>query len=149
MISNLHNQLKEQGKLDMLPQILEEVPRVREAAGYVPLVTPTSQIVGTQAAFNVMQGKPYAFVSEPFRDVMMGKYGKLPGPPDSEVLKIVAKGQEPYTGRPAEYVKKVDLEKVYRENKGLIKSHRDLLLLLLFPGPAKQFLTRREEAVAA
>lgn len=149
MLSNLHNQLKEQGKLDQLPQILDEVPRVRKAAGYVPLVTPTSQIVGTQAAFNVMQGKPYAFVSEPFRDLVMGKYGKLPGTPDSEVLKIIAKGQPLFTGRPAEYVSKVDLTKVYADNDGLIESHRDLLLLLLFPMPAKQFITRRQEALAA
>ena len=149
MLSNLHNQLKEQGKLDMLPQILEEVPNVRKAAGYIPLVTPTSQIVGTQAAFNVMQGEAYKFVSEPFRDVIMGKYGKLPGPPDSEVLKKVSKGEKPYTGRPAQYVDRVNLEKVYQDNKDVIQSHRDLLLLLLFPGPAKQFLSKRKEAVAA
>ncbi|MFW6060510.1 MAG: oxaloacetate decarboxylase subunit alpha [Phycisphaeraceae bacterium] len=149
MLSNLHNQLKEQDKLDMMPQILEEVPRVRKAAGYIPLVTPTSQIVGTQAAFNVMQGEPYKFVSEPFRDVMMGKYGKLPGPPDPDVLKKVSKGEQPYTGRPAEYVEKVELEKVFQENKQLIQSHRDLLLLLLFPGPAKQFLSNRAEATMA
>lgn len=148
MLSNLHNQLKEQDKLDVMPQILEEVPRVRKAAGYIPLVTPTSQIVGTQAAFNVMQGEAYKFVSEPFRDVIMGKYGKLPGPPDPDVLKKVSKGEQPYTGRPAEYVEKVDLQAVFRENKELIRSHRDLLLLLLFPGPAKQFLGARREAVA-
>lgn len=143
MYSNLYNQLKEQGKLDELPKILEEVPRVRAAAGYVPLVTPTSQIVGTQAAFNVMQGKPYAFVSEPFRDMIMGKYGKTPGPPDAEVLKQVAKGEPPFTGRPADLVEDVDLEAVHREHKGLIRSHRDVLLLLLFPAPAKQFLEKR------
>lgn len=146
MLSNLHNQLKEQGKIDQLPEILEEVPRVRKAAGYVPLVTPTSQIVGTQAAFNVIQGEPYQFVSEPFRDLLMGKYGKLPGPADPKVLKIVSRGQEPLTQRPADHVTDTDLEKVYRENAGLIKSHHDLLLLVLFPMPAKQFLSARAGA---
>jgi len=143
MISNLHNQLKEQGKLDLLPQILEEVPRVRKAAGYLPLVTPTSQIVGTQSAFNVIQGKPYAFVSEPFRDVMMGKYGKLPGPVDPEVLAAVANGQKPFHGRPADRVDDVDLAKVYADCGDLVKSHRDLLLVLLFAAPAKKFLEAR------
>ena len=149
MLSNLHNQLKEQGKLDLLPQILEEVPRVRKAAGYVPLVTPTSQIVGTQAAFNVIQGKPYAFVSEPFRDLVMGKYGRTPGPVDPAVLEIVARGQPVSTKRPADYLDDIDLEKVYNENAELIRSHRDLLLLLLFPVPAKQFLNTQRETVAS
>ncbi|MCG8403070.1 MAG: hypothetical protein MJA84_15980, partial [Firmicutes bacterium] len=145
MLSNLYNQLKEQDKLDLMPKVQEEIPKVRKAAGYLPLVTPTSQIVGTQATFNVMQGKPYAFVSEPFRDVMMGKYGKLPGPADPEVVKTVGKGEKPFTGRPAELVPRPDLDKVYAENKDLIKSQRDLLLLLLFPMPAKQFLSKRED----
>ncbi len=145
MLSNLHNQLKEQGKLDQLPQILEEVPRVRKAVGYVPLVTPTSQIVGTQAAFNVIQGKPYGFVSEPFRDLMMGKYGRLPGPADPEVFEIVACGQPAATKRPAEYVDTIDLETVYEANADLIRSQRDLLLLLLFPAPAKQFLAKHHQ----
>ncbi len=146
MISNLHNQLKEQGKLDQMPAILDEVPRVRKAAGYVPLVTPTSQIVGSQAAFNVIQGKPYGFVSEPFRDLVMGKYGRLPGPADQDVLQIVSRGQPLFSRRPAEYVPPVDLDKVMADNQALIHSNRDLLLLLLFPGPAKNFLAKRGAA---
>ncbi len=142
MISNLHNQLKEQGKLELMPQILEEVPRVRKAAGYVPLVTPTSQIVGTQAAFNVMSGQAYSMPSQPFRDLILGKYGRLPGPVDPEVVKLVGKGEAPSLKRPAEYAPPVDLQKVYESNRGLIRSHRDLLLLLLFPMPAKQFLEK-------
>ena len=143
MLSNLHNQLKEQGKLDMLPQILEEVPRVRQAAGYVPLVTPTSQIVGTQAAFNVIQGNPYSFVSEPFRELLLGRYGRLPGPPDPAVLEKISRGEQPATKRPADYVSDIDLDDIYTKNNGLIRSHRDLLLLLLFPVPAKQFLSQQ------
>ncbi|QQE10729.1 oxaloacetate decarboxylase subunit alpha [Planctomycetota bacterium] len=148
MYSNLYNQLKEQGKLDLLDKILEEVPKVRKAAGYLPLVTPTSQIVGTQATFNIMQGKPYAFISEPFRDVMMGKYGKLPGAVDPEVLAAVSRGEQPQTGRPADYVEDIDLKKIYADDADkLIQSQRDLLLMILFPMPAKQFLTKQREAV--
>jgi pyruvate/oxaloacetate carboxyltransferase len=143
MISNLHNQLKEQGKLEMMPQILDEVPRVRKAAGYVPLVTPTSQIVGTQAAFNVIQGAPYAFVSEPFRDLVMGKYGRLPGPADADVLEKVSRGEPAFVGRPAELASRPDLDKLTSECGNLIRSQRDLLLLLLFEMPAKQFLSKR------
>lgn len=143
MLSNLYNQLKEQDKLDLLPQVQEEIPKVRKAAGYVPLVTPTSQIVGTQATFNVMQGAPYAFVSEPFRDMVMGKYGKLPGPVDKSVLEKVSRGEAAFTGRPADRVSDADLHKVFAEHSAIIKSHRDLLLTLLFPAPAKKFLTDR------
>ncbi|MEM7680558.1 MAG: hypothetical protein AAF288_01245 [Planctomycetota bacterium] len=145
MLSNLYNQLKEQDKLDLLPQVQEEIPAVRKAAGYVPLVTPTSQIVGTQATFNVMQGKPYAFVSEPFRDLVMGCYGKLPGPADPGVLQTVSRGEPAFTGRPADRVDDADLVKVFAEHGDLLQSHRDLLLMLLFPAPAKQFFTKREE----
>lgn len=149
MISNLYNQLKEQGKLEMLPQILDEVPRVRQAAGYVPLVTPTSQIVGTQAAFNVIQGQPYAFVSEPFRDLIMGKYGRPPGPVDPQTLEAVARGEKPFTGRPAELAKKPDLDRLLADAGHLIRSQRDLLLLLLFEMPARQFLEKRAAAAPA
>ncbi|MEM9419601.1 MAG: hypothetical protein AAGA25_11215, partial [Planctomycetota bacterium] len=148
MISNLHNQLKEQGQLDQLPAILEEVPRVRKAAGYLPLVTPTSQIVGTQAAFNVIQGKPYRIVSQQFRDVMMGHYGKLPGPVDPQVLAAVSDGKPPFHGRPADRVPDTDIAKLYRDCGELIKSHRDVLLLLLFPIPAKTFLEQRAKSQA-
>ncbi|TWU40291.1 Methylmalonyl-CoA carboxyltransferase 5S subunit [Novipirellula aureliae] len=144
MLSNLYNQLKDQGKLELMPKVQEEIPRVRAAAGYLPLVTPTSQIVGTQAVFNVMKDNPYELVSEPFRDVIMGKYGKLPGRPDPEVVKKCSRGQAVYKGRPADLVDDLDLEKVYQENGNLLKSHRDLLLLLLFQMPAKQFLQKRE-----
>lgn len=148
MISNLHNQLKEQGKLDQMPAILEEVIKVRKAAGYLPLVTPTSQIVGTQAAFNVIQGKPYSIVSQQFRDVMMGNYGRLPGPIDPEVLAKVSNGQSAFHGRPADRVDDADLAAVYRDGGDLIKSHRDLLLMLLFPAPAKKFLEARAASPA-
>ena len=143
MISNLHHQLKEQNQLDKMPRILEEIPRVRAAAGYVPLVTPTSQIVGTQAAFNVLQGEPYAMVTEPFRDLLMGRYGRLPAPPDPDVLKKVSRGQPPLTRRPATYVPPVDLDAMLREHGHLVRGDSDLLLLLMFPVAARKFLTDR------
>ncbi|MEM1098700.1 MAG: hypothetical protein AAGH92_07920, partial [Planctomycetota bacterium] len=146
MISNLQSQLQDQGKLDLLPQILDEIPRVRKAAGYVPLVTPTSQIIGSQAAFNIILGEPYKQVSIPFRDVVMGKFGKLPGPVDARVLEKVSGGEPPYVGRAADLVDDVDLPKVFQSNGELIRSHRDLLLLLLFPMPARTFLAKRNQA---
>ena len=149
MVSNLHNQLKEQGKLEALPAILEEVARVRKAAGYLPLVTPTSQIIGTQAAFNIIQGSPYRIVSQQFRDVMMGHYGKLPGPVDPNVLAKVTNGQPAFHGRPADRIADVDLGKITSDSHGLIRSHRDLLLVLLFPEPAKKFLRERHHRPAA
>lgn len=149
MISNLRSQLKEQGRLEQLPQILEEVPRVRAAAGYVPLVTPTSQIVGTQAAINIMQGQPYAIVTEPFRELMLGRYGKLPGSPNSQVLELVSRGRHPYVGRPSDHVADVDLAALHERYLGLITSQRDLLLLVLFPQAAEAFLKQRRERAAA
>jgi pyruvate/oxaloacetate carboxyltransferase len=143
MVSNLHHQLKEQGQLDRMQEILDEVVRVRKAAGYVPLVTPTSQIIGTQAAFNVIQGKPYGIVSQQFRDVIMGKYGHLPGPIDEDVMAMVDNGEMPFEGRPADRVPDVNMAKIYKDYGDVIKSHRDLLLVLLFPVPAKQFLANR------
>ncbi|MEM8738892.1 MAG: hypothetical protein AAGG38_10520 [Planctomycetota bacterium] len=148
MVTNLHNQLKEQGQLEQMPAILEEIPRVRKAAGYLPLVTPTSQIVGTQAAFNVIQGKPYRIVSQQFRDVMMGHYGKLPGPVDPEVLAKVSNGKPPFLGRPADRVPDVDLVQAFADGGGEVKTHRDLLLMVLFPAAAKAFFAARSEASA-
>lgn len=150
MISNLHSQLKEQGKLDLMPQILEEVPRVRKAAGYVPLVTPTSQIVGSQAAFNIMTGNPYSMMTKEFKALVCGRYGRLPGPPDATVLqKLRDAGETICTKRPAEYVPDVDLVQVYQQNGELIKSNRDALLSVLFPQPAKAFFEKRAKPVAA
>jgi pyruvate/oxaloacetate carboxyltransferase len=147
MLSNLHNQLKEQDKLDLMPQILEEVPRVRKAAGYVPLVTPTSQIVGTQAAFNVMTEQPYSMMTKEFKAMVAGRYGRLPTPPDPEVLKRVQEaGEEICTKRPADYVGEVDLAAVFQNNNGLVKTQRDALLSILFPLPAKQFFESRAKA---
>lgn len=129
----------------MLPQILEEVPKVREDTGFVPLVTPTSQIVGTQASFNILTGQRYGMISNEFRALMSGRYGRTPGPPNPEVVKQACPDGQLYTERPANYVERINLEKIYEENGELIQSHRDLLLMLLFPGPAKAFLEKNRK----
>lgn len=143
MLSNLHNQLKEQGKLDLMPQILQEVTRVRKAAGYVPLVTPTSQIVGSQATFNVMTGVPYSMMTKEFKALIAGRYGRLPAPPDQTVLEQVqASGEVICVKRPADYVPEVDLVAASVENAS---TQRDLLLSILFPMAAKQFFAKRKK----
>jgi len=144
MISNLHNQMKEQGKLDQMPRILEEIPRVRAEAGYVPLVTPTSQIVGTQAAMNVLTGDRYSMITNEFRNMVLGKYGRLPGPPNPEVVARCSPDGTLFTKRPGAYAQEVDMTKVAEEMGGMLKSRRDTLLYLLFPGPTKIFLQKRE-----
>ena len=143
MISNLESQLRDQGKIDLLAEILEEVPRVRAAAGYPPLVTPTSQIIGSQAAFNVMLGTPYKQVSMAFRDLLTGKYGRLPGPVDPAVMQTAAGSAKPFRERPADLIPDANFNALLQRNAGLLRSHRDLLLLLLFPQPAAKFLERR------
>lgn len=148
MISNLHNQMKEQGKLDQMPKILEEIPKVRAEAGYVPLVTPTSQIVGTQAAMNVLTGNRYSMITNEFRAMVLGKYGRLPGPPDPEVVKKCSPDGKLFTKRPGDYAEEVDMSKVAEETHGMLRSTRDTLLYLLFPAPAKAFIENREKVPA-
>ncbi len=145
MLSNLHKQLKGQGALDRLPEIIEAVPGVRQDAGWVPLVTPTSQIVGSQAAFNVLTGKRYGYVSKPFANLVMGLYGRTPGPVSDEVLELCARGRERFTDRPANYAAPVDLNGLRADHADLIRSETDLMLMALFTKPAKAFLEARQQ----
>jgi pyruvate/oxaloacetate carboxyltransferase len=149
MISNLHNQMKEQNKLDQMPAILAEIPKVRAEAGYVPLVTPTSQIVGTQSAMNVLTGDRYSMITNEFRNMVLGKYGRLPGPAAQDVILKCSPDGTTYTKRPADYAGDVDLDEAIREADGLIRNNRDLLLYLLFPVPTKNFLSRHAEPATA
>jgi pyruvate/oxaloacetate carboxyltransferase len=144
MISNLYNQLKEVGQLESLPRILEEIARVRRDAGYVPLVTPTSQIVGSQAAFNVTAGTPYKITSQEFRDLILGKYGRTPAPVDPALVKrICGPGTEPLHYRPGHYLPPVDVVRDVAAKTKFAKTVRDQLLFLLFPGPAEKLLAAR------
>ena len=146
MLSNLHNQMKEQGQLELMPKVLEEVPLVRKEAGYPPLVTPTSQIVGTQAAMNVMTGGRYQVVSNEFKSLVLGKYGRLPGEPDPDVVKKCSPDGERSMKAPREYAPEPDFERMRADAGEFIKSPRDQLLYTLFPVPAKKFLEARESA---
>lgn len=141
MLSNLHNQLKGMGQLDMMDKIMEEIPVVRRDAGYVPLVTPTSQIVGTQAAFNVMSGARYQMVSDEFKMILKGEFGKTPGPTNQEIVQqIMGPGEEPLKYRAASYLQPI-LEDDHR--LPFVRTHKDLLLHLLFKQQADSFLQRR------
>jgi oxaloacetate decarboxylase alpha subunit len=141
MISNLESQLKEQSALDRLPEVLEEIPIVRAEIGFPPLVTPMSQIVGTQAVLNVLSGRRWHIVPDEMKQYLRGKYGAAPGPVSQEVLTRVLEGEEPIGVRPADLVDET-LED-YREDIGeLARSEEDLLSYALFPQTARVFLER-------
>jgi pyruvate/oxaloacetate carboxyltransferase len=129
MISNLQSQMKEMGVTgDMMDAVMEEFPKVRKDVGYVPLVTPTSQIVGSQAAFNVLAGERYAFVSNEFKMILRGEFGKTPGPIDEEFRKkILGDDVEVKKYRPASYLMPVLEDEV---NLPFIKSKKDLLCIM-------------------
>lgn len=138
MLSNLHNQLKEMGQLQQMDKVLEEIPRVRADAGYVPLVTPTSQIVGSQAAFNVITGQRYSIVPDPFKMILKGEFGRTPAPCNPDVVtKVLGSSEKPKKYRAASYLPPV-MEDPY--DLPFVKTHQDLLLYLLFGQSAEKFL---------
>lgn len=148
MISNMESQLKGQGAADRLPEVLEEVPRVREDSGFPPLVTPSSQIVGSQAVFNVLMGKYKAMTGE-FADLMLGYYGSTLGEKNGEVLaKAEAHAKKPaITGRPADLLKpewdRLKAEAVKLE--GCDGSDEDVLTMAMFPQVAPKFFKTRPQ----
>ncbi len=149
MLSNLISQLKQAGKSDKLAECLEEVPRVRKDAGYPPLVTPTSQIVGTQAVFNVIGGERYKMVTKEFKGLVRGEYGKTPAPIAPEfVEKILGKGAEVIDYRPADKLEP-EMDKLREKCKvwavdGKI-SDEDVLSYALFEQVAAKFFDNREK----
>ncbi len=143
MISNLVSQLREQGSIDKLKDVLEEIPRVRADMGYPPLVTPSSQIVGTQAVLNALFGQRYKQVTKETRAVVLGQYGQTPAPISDEVRKQIAPDAEPITGRPADHLEP-ELGKAAQEAGALAHSEEDVLSYVLFPQVAKEFLEWRE-----
>jgi oxaloacetate decarboxylase alpha subunit len=141
MISNLESQLSEQSALDRLPEVLEEIPIVRAEVGFPPLVTPMSQIVGTQAVLNVLSGRRWHIVPDEMKQYLRGKYGAAPGPVSREVLMRVLEGEEPIGVRPADLIDET-LED-YREEIGeLARSEEDLLSYAMFPQTARIYLGR-------
>lgn len=141
MLSNLQKQLKDMGVEEgMMDAVMKEIPEVRKDVGYVPLVTPTSQIVGSQAAYNVMAGERYAFTSNEFRMVLAGEFGKTPGPIDEAFRKkVLGDNAVIKTYRPASYLMPGLEDKV---DEPFIKSKKDLLLHLVFGNAADDFLKK-------
>jgi oxaloacetate decarboxylase alpha subunit len=146
MITNFISQLREQGMEEKLPEVLEEVVQVREDLGYPPLVTPTSQIVGSQAFLNVLHGERYKVVTKEVKDYVKGLYGRPPAPIKEEVLKKILGDEEPlYHIRPADLLEP-ELEKTREEAiKVGAKSEEDVLSYALFPLVAKEFFEWREK----
>ncbi len=145
MLSNLMSQLEKAGKSDLLPEVLAEVPRVRADVGYPPLVTPSSQIVGTQAVFNVMCGKRYQTTTKEFRDLVAGKYGKTPVAIDPSFAKQIIGDTKPITHRPADDLPP-EMETL-RKNfpKGYLEQDEDLLSYALFEQVALKFFEYRKQ----
>jgi len=143
MISNLAMQLAEQKAGHLLKSVLEEVPRVRADLGYPPLVTPSSQIVGTQAVVNVLIGEKYKMVSTEIKNYLRGLYGKPPGEINPDLLKKVLKGEQPISGRPADLLKP-QLKEARKEIADYIEQEEDVLSYIIFPNVALDFFKRRK-----
>lgn len=142
MLSNLLSQLKQAGKEEKLTEVLQEVPRVRSDAGYPPLVTPTSQIVGTQAVFNVITGERYKMCTNEFKDLVAGKYGTTPLPIDPDFRKQIIGDMTPVECRPADLLEP-ELEKLRAEIPQYIEQEEDVLSYAQFPKVAIDFFKKR------
>ncbi|MEI6351192.1 MAG: pyruvate carboxylase subunit B [Verrucomicrobiota bacterium] len=148
MLSNFRNQLKEQGMANRLDDVMREIPYVRECLGWIPLVTPTSQIVGTQAMLNVKFGR-WKMISQPAMDIALGKYGRTPGPIDPELLAEVIKrtGQQPVKGRPADHLEpRMEKLKADLRAKGLPDSDENAVLFAMFPMETEKVLKGEKPA---
>ena len=156
MLTNLENQLKQQNASDKLDLVLEEIPRVRKDLGYIPLVTPTSQIVGTQSVINVLTGERYKTIAKETAGILKGEYGKTPAPVDSTLQARVLEGAAPVTDRPADHIApemaKIEAEVAEQAKaKGVKLSDNavdDALIVALFPQIAWKFLENRNNPAA-
>lgn len=156
MLTNMEGQLKEQGAADRIDEVLEEIPRVREDLGFIPLVTPTSQIVGTQAVINVLTGERYKSITKETAGVLKGEYGAAPAPVNAELQKKVLNGSEPVTCRPADlldaelHILTDDLlSKAKEEGISLAQDTvDDVLTYALFPQVGLKFLKNRHNPEA-
>ena len=143
MLSNLESQLKQQGAADKMDAVLAELPNVHKDAGYVPLVTPTSQIVGTQAVFNVLMGERYKVATSQTKDILLGKYGQTVKPFNPEVQKKACGDETPITCRPADLLKP-ELREMEKEVARYKQQDEDVLSYALFPQVAVDFFKYRE-----
>jgi oxaloacetate decarboxylase alpha subunit len=144
MLSNLISQLKQQNALNRLDEVLAEVPRVRKDLGYPPLVTPMSQMVGVQAALNVLMNERYKNISKEVKSYVRGEYGLAPGEIDSELIKKVLGDEKPIVTRFADTLEP-EFEKVKNEIKNMVKTDEDVLSYILFPQIAEKFFNKKEE----
>ena len=145
MLSNLVSQLKQQGKEDKFDEVLKEIPRVRKDLGYLPLVTPTSQIVGTQAVLNVIMGERYKMVSNETKGICRGEYGRTPVPIDEEFRKKIIGNEKAITCRPADLLKP-ELDNMRKECAEWIEQDEDVLSYALFGQVAVKFFEQRRAA---
>ena len=156
MLTNLENQLKQQNASDKLDLVLEEIPRVRKDLGYIPLVTPTSQIVGTQSVINVLTGERYKTIAKETAGILKGEYGKTPAPVDSKLQARVLEGAAPVTDRPADHIApemaKIEAEVAEQAKAKGVKladnAVDDALIVALFPQIAWKFLENRNNPAA-
>ena len=144
MISNLVSQLKEQNAAEKIPDVLREIPKVRKELGYPPLVTPTSQIVGTQAVLNVLTKERYKLIPGEVKAYVKGAYGKPPAEIDADVRQKIMGDEKGYEGRPADLLEP-GLEKAREEIKDMVTSEEDVLSYALFPQIARKFFSERHE----
>ncbi len=146
MMSNLVSQLEIQKAIDRLPDVLAEIPKVRAEVGYPPLVTPLSQIVGTQAVMNVLTGKRWAVVPQEMKDYIRGLYGKAPGPMDRQIIEKVLGGEQPLSAevRPGSLVT-TTYDEVAADIGDLARSEEDVLMYALFPNEARIYLEKHQE----
>jgi len=145
MLSNLVSQLKQAGKEDQLTEVLKEVPRVRKDAGFPPLVTPSSQIVGTQAVFNVIMGERYKMVTKEFKGLVRGEYGQTPVPIDPDFRKKIIGDEAPIDCRPADLIEP-ELEKLRKECAEWTEQEEDVLSYAQFGQVAVKFFENRRNA---
>ncbi len=156
MLTNMENQLKEQQASDKLDEVLQEIPRVRKDLGYIPLVTPSSQIVGTQAVINVLSGERYKTITKEVQALLRGEYGATPAPVDETLQERVLQGEKPITCRPADLLEP-ELEKQTAELERLAREHgvqladkeiEDVLIYTLFPQVGWKFIQERGNPAA-
>jgi pyruvate carboxylase subunit B len=142
MISNLSSQLKDQSALDKMNHVLDEIPNVRKDLGYPPLVTPTSQIVGTQAVLNVITGERYKSITNEVKNYFLGQYGAAPGNVDEKIKKLAIADQKPITCRPADLIKP-EIESLKVKSEAFAMNDEDILTYAMFPDLAEIFLQER------
>ncbi|WP_198942571.1 sodium-extruding oxaloacetate decarboxylase subunit alpha [Methyloprofundus sedimenti] len=144
MMSNLANQLKEQGALDRISEVFEEIPRVRKDLGYPPLVTPTSQIVGSQAVLNVLTGARYKTISNEVKRYLQGGYGRAPGKVDASLRAQAIGNEMVLDGRPADLLRN-EMPKLRADAEAFAKTEEDVLIYAMFPDIGQLFLEQREQ----